>query len=588
MNKGYSKIRDIMHRYSDLVAEIRERYGVGSERISASETGQQVVLHFQDAGLAWIRTSFARLARRLMSKKLKEARFNTTLVLHVHNLVINLGIVLSNRKLVISNCAVGKSGGRPAELPAGAVKSYRKLQESLEQAQGEEIKPIFSLLYRLEKRGVKITIDLTFDLLKGPLVNRLSRSAPDQEKIFVSCYFFSEELNNALAKAPLLSLEKQPLERQFFRTGKKTVIVMFGAEGVLQGDFLSVCGKCSVGGIKSAFEAPSQEKFNEFAARLDFRANVCSLELPSQLLPESFRTIARTQDKSLSDIQDELKRLEALLAIFSLANRVYKKRGSKRYESCFEGQGMTRFSVQKEDIKEEYSVQKEDTEEEREECIKYVIALYDWTYENISYDKIGIIRNIIARYDNEFDKFLQRAKDIGESARSSYQFYLKTKIESYFETKRKIRELIDGFARETASEVARLTKELNENIYKTAGLIAAAVIAVLIRPENTLLILAIGGGVLVLFLLSILMFHLPTMRTQFENRKKQYIDDVNLFSEALEEKEREEYRKNETVEGQKKLFLKKFDGAQKVYIGFIVFVVVALAVFFIVQQATST
>ena len=62
---------------------------------------------------------------------------------------------------------------------------------------------------------------------------------------------------------------------------------------------------------------------------------------------------------------------------------------------------------------------------------------------------------------------------------------------------------------------------------------------------------------------------------------------MNLFAEALEKKELKRALEKKTIEKQKDLFLEKIDVAKKVYIGFIVFVVVALVVFFIVRQATS-
>jgi hypothetical protein len=578
VSRRLGKIEDIIHSCYVFVEGLNRRYIIGSEQFPVEETDTQVSLAFSDEDLAWVRSPFRKLALSLMSVKLKEAQFTTELFLNVHDLTITLDISLVGRQLVCSISGYG-GGGAVAGLPPKAVKTYENLQGFLRGVFNSgmtnvSLAKVIRRLSRLEDKGIdergeqqiSITAEARFFLNKKPLVDKLMRLAPRRRDIFVSVYLFPDKLKDALTEATLSDLEER-----FYVKGKKTVIVVFGARGALQGDFISVCGDCPVDEIRTAFEAPGKKKGEGFKAIFEFRSRACNWQFTSHLMPESLRTVAFTRDKVLLAIQDQLKKFEALLAVFSLANRVFEE-DPGQYKAYFEGQKTVDFLVQKKDIKKKY--------------VKDAIALYDWAYENASYDKIGVMRNVIVLYAEKSETLMMRAEKIGESAISSYQFYLKNKIESYFETKRKIRELIDGFARETADEVAKLTKEINENIYKTAGVIAGAVIAILIRPENTLLILSIGGAVIVLFLLSILIFHLRTMRTQFENRQGQHDKDLELFAEALEEDEVQEFRDDETVNVKKSLFEKELRKAKIVYISFIGFVVVALAVFFIVQSVT--
>jgi hypothetical protein len=600
-------IGGITNRYSDLVARLKGHDEIGAELIPVTETGTQVSLKFSDKDLAWVKSSFRKLARLLMSGKLREARFTTKLTLNVHVLNIILDINLINRQLVF-NIAQYNGGNGVAGLPPGAVISYQKLQGFLGKIQAQNIqnvpmRGILSLLNKLEKKGIdeqgeqniEITAGAKFFLNKNPLVARLSREVSRADDVFVSVYLFSEKLKRTLAKNTLSGLESQ-----FFKADKKAVIVVFGARGVLQGDFLSVCGRCSANQLETAFESPDKKKRAEFDERSKFRSRNCSLQLENWLMPESLSTTVIDADQGLLDIHYELKAWEAMLAIYSLANRVSKSK-SGQYEVYFEGHRMVSFTVQKERLRGEYeeeysregkkkkaSQEEEKEGDEEEGNVRAILMLYDLAYENAAYDKLVMTRDVVTVYTDTWEVFIGKASKIGKSARASYRSYLKTKVESYFETRRKIRELIGVFAREAASEVARLTKEVNENIYKTAGLIAAAVIAALIKPNNSLLILSIGGVVVVLFLLIVLRYYLPTMLTQFKNRQEQYEDDVRSFAQVLEEDEIEEFIDDKTVKEQKELFRKKFNRAKQFYYVSIGFVVIALAVFFIVQQATST
>jgi hypothetical protein len=604
MIRRFSSIEEIISRYSDLVARLREHDEVGTELLPVTETGTQVSLRFSDKNLAWVRISFQELARELMSETLREARFETTLGLDVHVLHITLKIVLADGHLIISSCKYKGAGGGIAGLPPGAVTSYTNLLAYLPIAQGTRFEDILALLNKLEEQGIEITAEATFFLNKNPLVAKLSKVASSPGGVFISVYLFPEKLRETLTRNAL-----SVLESQFYKSDKKAVIVVFGARGVLQGDFLSVCGRCTANQLEAAFKNPDERKRGEFSERFDFRSRACNLQFSSYLMPESLSTTVIDADPGLLDVYYELKAWEAMLAIYSLANRVSKNKSGK-YEVYFEGHRTVNFTVQRESIRDEYKkeylreegkkeanrqVTKQETSQEmkkvednqEERNVQAILTSYDLTYENASYDKLEMMRDVVTIYTDSWEGFIGKASKIGESSWASYQSYLKTKVESYFETRRKIRGLINSFAQETASEVARLTKEVNENIYKTAGLIAAAIIAVLIRPENTALILSIGGVVVVLFLLIILRYYLPTMLAQFENREKQYIDDVRSFAQVLEENEVEKFINDKTVKEQKELFLKKFARAKQFYYIASAFVVVALAVFFIVQQVAS-
>lgn len=596
MTSGYETIGDIIHRYHGLIARLREPKFI--------DLVDQIGITLDDLNLEWLQESFEQLAQEFIT-----AGFKIELICKVHDIDITINSALLGKERVVQKRKhePTKVFARRAVLLSNkkAKANYSDLQNLIDgtpETGGTGIGDILEKLQALEEYGVGTTAEVTFRLNKQPLIDELKNSAPDGEKLSVSCFFFPETLENILVKATLSKLEDSLFppdkkEDSFHPSDKKTVIVIFGVEGLLQGDFLSVCGDCSLDEIEVAFQATDKTKLKEFKERHQFRSKTCNLQGVKRLLPDSLATAAHTQDETLLAIHYELKAFEALLSVLSLANRVSESEAGQ-YEVFFEGRRESNrpvnFLVSRDDLKQEYIKEEEQRKksssekgEEEEPNVQAILMLYDWAYKEASYDKLGMARNMIALRADDWERFLQNAANIKKSVMSSYDFFMGTKIESYFETRRKIRELVSGFARETATEVARLTKEVNENIYKTAGLVAGAVIAALIKPENTSLILGIGCGLVIIFLLIILLYHLPTMCTQFINRRNQYEDDVRSFDQVLGKDEIQGFINDRTIAVQRKLFFKEVDKANMFYGGFIIAVVVALRIFLIVQHVVS-
>jgi hypothetical protein len=108
--------------------------------------------------------------------------------------------------------------------------------------------------------------------------------------------------------------------------------------------------------------------------------------------------------------------------------------------------------------------------------------LYNWTYESNFVDKIMIVRNIISKYLKENNKlnyaeFLNNSPDIFNASKANYSIYFQSKIDLFFEDRKKIVQYTFDKTKDVEKEINNLTDSMTKNVITAVGVILAAIIA---------------------------------------------------------------------------------------------------------------
>lgn len=108
--------------------------------------------------------------------------------------------------------------------------------------------------------------------------------------------------------------------------------------------------------------------------------------------------------------------------------------------------------------------------------------LYKWVYNSNFLDKIMIVRNIISKYLRENEKlnycgFLDNVADIFNASKANYQIFFQSKIDNFFEDRKKIAQYTFDKTKEIEKEINNLTDSMTKNVITAVGVVLAAIIA---------------------------------------------------------------------------------------------------------------
>lgn len=172
-----------------------------------------------------------------------------------------------------------------------------------------------------------------------------------------------------------------------------------------------------------------------------------------------------------------------------------------------------------------------------------LFRMYEWIYENYSFDKINIFRNVISilisakrgeECPNDIYKIiLSNADWLKNSVEDNFQKLLSGNVNDYFKEKNNIMQSIKQNITNTNNQVTELTKVLNTNLLSLIGIIIAGVVGYLAKGEVRLVKIL---GLLYIFQLDIsALFQLPLagirvnqLNKDFNNSKNQYIKSYTL------------------------------------------------------------
>lgn len=165
-----------------------------------------------------------------------------------------------------------------------------------------------------------------------------------------------------------------------------------------------------------------------------------------------------------------------------------------------------------------------------------LFSIYKWIYEESTFDKINICRNVIsilvtAKCQGSIYKTILENSDwLFYSIKDNFELFLKGNIDNYFKEKNKIIDKIRNDIKNINDQITDITKVLNNNMVSLIGVTIAGVVGYIAKGEVNLIKIL---GILYLFQIDInAIFSLPLARMRmrqikrdFERSKNQYISN---------------------------------------------------------------
>lgn len=168
--------------------------------------------------------------------------------------------------------------------------------------------------------------------------------------------------------------------------------------------------------------------------------------------------------------------------------------------------------------------------------------LFQWAYDNASSDKIGVLRQIISLQLTEkpgknYDLLLENANVILISAKSNFQFFLRRSVELYFDKRLKVSEFLHKFSNDIGKSISDMASELISNLYKTVGVVLGVMIATLVDPPKTPVIVHWTSLLYFIYIVFILLLLLPSYYLRFRGSVLEFDHNKSELKDVLLEEE---------------------------------------------------
>lgn len=420
-------------------------------------------------------------------------------------------------------------------LPAGAAKvDFSSFLGLARAVMAQRVRPRLFLSLFLNKRDVTIDIET---LAGGTDVAHLL------------LFLFPERLVELLAASSLNDLEESYFERL-----KRTVIVLPAMDGGATGELLSLWGGDREAEITAALVSLPVEATGRTEETLNFRNEHCIWpQSTAWLIPETFSLTWQLTPASVANaLRQRIQSLRSLLAILFLAERTQERDG--RFAVQWSGQERPPLRFERKDL-ELYGPASSEP----------LLRLYRFAYDGRSGDKLEVVRRTLTLASVDLPSLFARADEVREAAEKTHQRSLAARVAEYFEARRKVQDYVQAVVFETESATLKLTEGVAENTYKTVGVIAAAAVASLVKPQITPIAAFLAALVLAIYLGLIGLFSLPSLEETWEIRKRQYEDHICSFQDILGKQETQDLLENQQVLDARDLFERKEDRARTIY-----------------------
>lgn len=340
----------------------------------------------------------------------------------------------------------------------------------------EELQNEFQLL---ADGGVRLNLASTFFLEKSSLLEQFSCHQRRRLLLYVQ----SQKLVEAIKISTL-----QGFCELFAPTDDQRVVVLLGdALGLAAGDHLTICGRdqWDVSRAPCSEHQDNQKKSQFIKNVTEFRREECNWDLELAGLTPTHLQLSQV-NLNQQDLVEFMRKYQDVLVMTYLCDKL-RTEGQSLY--CeYRGQKKVQVKLPPPTVAESSNGS--------------LFKLYSWSYDNFSSDKLEMVRQVVALQltdnpDSNFTTLNSKASDILEIAKSNFQLYLRRGVEQYFDKRLKVSEFLQKFSEDVGKSITDLTNELIGNLYKTLGIIAADVLAIIIRPD--LLIWVVGLTALAYF-----------------------------------------------------------------------------------------
>lgn len=264
---------------------------------------------------------------------------------------------------------------------------------------------------------------------------------------------------------------------EVFQKDRKTIVVLLDETHVLENEFVTVLGKCSTERILKKVEEAQCFSYNKQKAIEDRNSN-CNWGGGTKFVTPDyfyFDSVSLTTPGNLRAMFDS-KLISLAVAFFASLTQIE----NDKLQSTING-----YKTVKMDLSVRVPVN-----------ASSVYSLYSWVYTSKTSDKLGILRNITSLYLKSdpainLSLFCENIDDILNSAKSSFEIYLKENVKLYFDQKKKIEESIQAKVKEITQDISSVLDSMNKNVFAAIGLVAGGMLTYVNNGNKSLVVLAL-------------------------------------------------------------------------------------------------
>jgi hypothetical protein len=366
-------------------------------------------------------------------------------------------------------------------------------------------------------------------------------------------FFFVRRLRETLHQSDFRTFEEGLLGVEDSDAGpadRSLLVLVADVPGWLDGSFVTVAGHDHWD--QAAAVLGRKDPFDRLASDREIRRLNCAWSEPPRLLTPAFVDLDDGEAAGdLALVHAELMAIRHRLAAAYLASRSEKQNATLR--STFEGQRSVTLTLGAES-----------------EAPK-LFGLYQWAYgePQVARTKLMIVRRVVASQlpvgTEDFGILVKNAEGVLKECVIQLRILVDRNVVESFEWRRKFDTLVRGYLDEVGASVRALAREVVDNVYKTAGLLLGVGIAYLLKPSEGRLVLGLGVGLNLAYVLFVRCFYLESVRQDFESKKRAFerekgdIVATGLIAEDFK-------TRFEAVEERNTDFTTKFDRASSVYL----------------------
>jgi hypothetical protein len=559
MIKAMSNKQEIFQKYVKAVCALRTHFGDQEVALEENESTIEYNLSTQIKDAAWLKIHLPSLAESLLP-----ASFSIKLNIKLYYVEVTLEIYRRDGLLkadVDSTASVGKK--KDISIPKEVIRSFDRFTKTFSAtAKKLSFGEIGISVDELVAVSAPIALSIEIYLNKIEYVNEaLEATVKENQCQKIISFLFLEAFKNVLGSSSL-----EYFREEFCEAEKRTVILIFGFEGCLRSELLVVCGRGYESELDDFIDKPlSHDVMRKVAETLAFRESHCLWLFPTPLLiPDIFDVnMGRTgHNRMVEEICLQFKSFKALLSVIFLADRV-EIENDYLYRVEYKGYGRVIFPVSRALLLS------------NEPHIESLYKLYKDAYDRFSSDKLEIAQQFLSLMAGNLDELCQRANDVREATKKTYDEALVEKVKGYFDARHKVQERLKTAVAETSNSVISLSRDVSSDLYKISGVIAGAVLGMFLKPDLSFWVTLVASIVIAIYLGLVIFYHLETLRLTYKLRMEQHRAYIKSFKDILIEKEINSFLSDYNFEKIQTMF---FDRRSKAIAIYCIFLVLSLLV----------
>lgn len=381
-----------------------------------------------------------------------------------------------------------------------------------------------SWLKEYEVEGVDVKAVINKDLL----ITRLD----DALGTHISALFLYED---ALAKR--LALRRLPtlMRDGFVNEGQHAVTIVIVGRGLLQTPLVTVAGLADTSQDDFVVLPSPNASIRAWRRALALRETTCTWTAPlARTAPEAFNVT-----EVRGGLEATKRAMMCVCATLSVLQFCFNVRiqDDDRWVAALAGRGGSTLTFASSDaISELKTVGEPD--------LVAAYRLYRWAFRAESYDKIDLVGDFIREYmsikrPEHVEELLPLSSELLETSRASYRTLRHHAFEAYIHARNEARARVQEFVDTTQQHLEALRHEVLDTTLKFSAAIIAFLTAEVLKPGIPTIVVAVGFGLALLYLILAFVFHLIPLRSQYNTARSRAEKAVNGLRELLLDQRKE-------------------------------------------------